>query len=271
VIDQTIGISSNKQSKKNRNVDMDVVPSFRKNKASEYARWWQLFNSYAMHKEFKEVLNVTKHYNLPEQEKFFDSNGDPDKATERKLTDENKEALTLNKMAILALVIAFKDNKNDDCMSMVYNSQTKEWPTGKCWEIVKDLRDEYRPVDDVLRAVLYQRNELAKIGMSYWDDPKTLFSQIAMIEKKERQSISSRAKNREPTLREIRTSMFDYCYRTEKKKPKGHRLEVASYTRRFDSSDSSGGWESQQRRDYSGKSVCRLDRSGRRTVTTVYL
>jgi hypothetical protein len=208
-----------------------------------------------MHKEFAEVLTKEKYSSLPKQEKVFDSAGDP---AENSLRKEEAEALLMNRMGIAALTIAFKDNPEDDCLAMIMESKNKEWPSGECHVVVRELLEEYAP-DDVMGQV-DQRRELEAIHMGKFDNPKTLFSQITTIENKYRgrcsaltdteklctivcrapswyqqtihtaRTIQISKDGKEPSLKDLRKQMYDYykASRTARKK-NGGRTELNLY------------------------------------------
>jgi hypothetical protein len=83
---------------------------------------------------------------------------------------------------VTAFTMAFRDNSDQFCMSMVLNSKTTEWPSGQSWEIIQELQDEFAPIDMMGEAE--QQRELEAIHMRKHANPKTLFSQITAIENK---------------------------------------------------------------------------------------
>lgn len=89
-------------------VELETVkmycPKFRKHRTSEFTRWWPSFQAYAQHKEFAEVLSVTKYADLPKVEIEYESNGII-KAASHSATE--KEAITKNCMALSAFVVAY--------------------------------------------------------------------------------------------------------------------------------------------------------------------
>ena len=91
-------------------------------------------DAYGIYKEFGEVLKAKKHSKLPDKEDEYE----PDGETEIDLqhATEEEEMLVKNKMAVTAFTMAFRDNSDQFCMSLVLNSKTSEWPSGKTWEIV---------------------------------------------------------------------------------------------------------------------------------------
>ena len=118
------------------------VPELKSSKVSAYVRWWPQMDAYGIYKEFGEVLKARKHSKLPDQEVRYE----PDGETEIDLshTPEQKEMLVKNKMAVTAFTMAFRDNKDSFCMSLVLNSKTSDWPSGKTWEIVQVLKVKHK-------------------------------------------------------------------------------------------------------------------------------
>ena len=64
-----------------------------------------------------------------------------------KHSDTEKEALIKNQMAVTAFTVAFGNCEDFYTMNMVIASKTKDWPSGKAWEIINDLQEEYAPTD----------------------------------------------------------------------------------------------------------------------------
>ena len=101
-------------------------------------------DAYGIYKEFGEVLKAKKHSKLPDKEVEFQLDGETE--IDLKHTTEEKEMLVKNKMAVTAFTMAFRDNSDQFCMSLVLNSKTLEWPSGQTWEIVQELQDEFAPL-----------------------------------------------------------------------------------------------------------------------------
>ena len=116
-----------------RSVKM-YCPKLRKHKSSEFAKWWPCFQAFATHKEFAEVLNVTKYANLPDDEIEFEADGVTIKAATR--TDEEKEAVLKNRLGMAAFVVAFMDCEVEDCMTYIWKSKTTAWPYGQSHQVV---------------------------------------------------------------------------------------------------------------------------------------
>ena len=98
------------------------VPELKSSKVTAYVRWWPQMDAYGIYKEFGEVLKAKKHSKLPDKEIEYESDGETE--VDLKHTEEEKEMLVKNKMAITAFTMAFRDNCNQYCMSMVLNSKT---------------------------------------------------------------------------------------------------------------------------------------------------
>ena len=158
------------------------VPELKSSKVSAYVRWWPQMDAYGIYKEFGEVLKAKKHSKLPDKEMEYQSDGETE--IDLSHTPEQKEMLVKNKMAVTAFTMAFRDNTDSFCMSLVLNSKTSDWPSGKTWEIVQELQDEFAPTDMMGEAE--QQRELEAIHMKKHGNPKTLFSQITAIENKYR-------------------------------------------------------------------------------------
>ena len=101
-------------------VDLKTVkmycPKFRKHRSSKFTRWWPSFQGYAQHKEFAEVLNVTKYANLPTVEIEYETDRTIKVATH---SDVQKEAITKNRLAMSAFLVAFMDCEVEDCMTYI--------------------------------------------------------------------------------------------------------------------------------------------------------
>ena len=156
------------------------VPLLKTNSAKEYVKWIPQMDAYSVYKEFSEVMKATKYAQLPDNEKEFKS----DEETENYLkhTEEEKEALLKNQMAVTAFTMAFRECSDAHTMNMVIASKTKNWPSGQSRKIVADLLEEYVPTD--LMGDAEQQKELEAISMRKYENPKMLFSQITSVESK---------------------------------------------------------------------------------------
>ena len=134
-------------------------------------------DAYGVYKKFGEALKAKKYSKLPDEEKKYESNGKTE--VNLKHSHQQKEALIKNKMAVTAFTMAFRDNKDKYCMNMVLDSKTADWPSGKAWEIIQELQEEYSPTD--LMGEAEQQRELESIRMKRNGNPKELFSQITVI------------------------------------------------------------------------------------------
>ena len=150
------------------------------NKASDYIRWWLQIDAYGVYKEFEEVMKSTKYFKLPGVEMKFEADGETE--VDLKHTEDQKEALIKNRMAMTVIPIAFRDNDDQYCMNMVFNSKTADWPSGQTWDIIKELQDKFAPTG--LMGGAEQQRELEAIYMKRNANPKMLFSQITAIENK---------------------------------------------------------------------------------------
>ena len=148
------------------------IPMLKTNKESNYVRWWPQMDAYGVYKEFSEVMKTTKYANLPDQEKQLESDGVTE--VDLKHSDTEKEALLKNRMAVTAFTVAFGSCEDFYTMNIVIASKTKEWPSGKSWEIIKELQEEYAPTD--LMGDAEQQKELESIRMHRHANPKELFS-----------------------------------------------------------------------------------------------
>ena len=135
-------------------------------------------DAYGVYKEFSEVMKTTKYANLPDQEKQLELDGVTE--VDLKHSDTEKEALLKNRMAVTAFTVAFGSCQDFYTMNIVIASKTKDWPSGKSWEIIKELQEEYAPTD--LMGDAEQQKELESIRMHRHANPKELFSQITAIE-----------------------------------------------------------------------------------------
>ena len=136
------------------------IPIFLEKKKDEYIKGWPLFKAYAIQKEFDDACRTTTTRNteLSQYEVEFETDGTP-KALSH--TDEQKEAIVKNKMAILAMTIAFV--KSHDCMALIDDSRTDNWPSGQSGEVVMKLLDEFAKADFL--GVVTQQQEMNKISM----------------------------------------------------------------------------------------------------------
>ena len=82
-------------------------------------------------------------------------------------------------MAVTAFTMAFRNREDLYTMNMVIASKTKDWPSGKAWEIIKDLQEEHAPTN--LMGDAEQQKELESIRMKRHANPKELFLQITAI------------------------------------------------------------------------------------------
>ena len=103
------------------------IPELKTNKESDYVRWWPQMDAYGLYKDFSEVMKASKYAKLPDQEKQYESNGVTE--VDLKHLDTEKEALIKNRMAVTAFTVAF-----GNCEDFY---TTKDWPSGKAWEIIK--------------------------------------------------------------------------------------------------------------------------------------
>lgn len=216
------------------------LPRFRKASRRKFATWWMDFEAYAVHKKFDNVLKETKFSELPKLEKKFDATTGEE--VDQKLTEKQQKAIEMNRMGITAFYMAFQGSTNVDCITMVMESKTTDWPSGECWKVVRDLNEEYARGD--IMDEVEQKIDLANIRMKTSESPTTLFSQIKRIENKYRGRVSvlterdklitiilkapdeyrgairmcirdAAKTGTDPTLKELRNKMYDY-YRTQK-------------------------------------------------------
>ena len=196
-----------------------------------------------------------------------------------KHTDTEKEALIKNWMAVTAFTVAFGSCEDFYTMNIVIASKTEDWSSGKAWEIIKELQEEYAPTD--LMGDAEQQKELESIRMKRHANPKELFSQITAIENKykgrasaltekskltnvilrspeeyaqtiqtTRQLTKAESPPREPTIKELQKAMYDYyrARRPSRVRDRHHR-EMSLYT--GDDSDGSTGsrkrWSSKKK------------------------
>jgi len=242
------------------------LPRFRKASRRKFATWWMDFEAYAVHKKFDNVLKETKFSELPKLEIKFDATTGEE--VDQKLTEKQQEAIEMNRMGITAFHMAFQGSTDADCITMVMESKTTDWPSGECWKVVRDLNEEYAPPEDLMDWV-EQKKDLANIRMKTNESPTTLFSQIKRIENKYRGRVSvlterdklttiilkapdeyrgaihmcsrdAAKTGTDPTLAELRKKMYDY-YRTQKgRRYNGeNKSKIALYTASDDSDDSS--------------------------------
>jgi hypothetical protein len=90
------------------------------------------------------VLKETKYSELPPVEKKFDATGIEQLLT---FTDEQEKTLDMNHTGIAVFHMAFQGSNSADCITMVADSKTLEWPSGQCWKVVRDLKEEFAPED----------------------------------------------------------------------------------------------------------------------------
>ena len=68
------------------------------------------------------MIKSTKYSKLPDFERKFRADGKTE--VDLKHTEEEKEALIKNRMAVTVLTMAFRENEDQHCMNMVFNSKT---------------------------------------------------------------------------------------------------------------------------------------------------
>ena len=111
-----------------------VLPLF-DGKDENFQDWWTKFKAYAGVYGFAKAIKTEPEANLPEVE---DDDLDP--------KDENNKpaimAMKWNALAMASLTMAFKSN---GLMSMVYKSQTNDWPSGQAYVVIRWLLKKYRP------------------------------------------------------------------------------------------------------------------------------
>ena len=83
-------------------------------------------DAYGVYKVFGEVMKSTKYSKLPDVERKYKADGET--KVDLKHLEEQKEALIKNRMTVTALTMAFRDNKNQYCMNMVFNSKMSMLP-----------------------------------------------------------------------------------------------------------------------------------------------
>jgi len=87
-----------------------------------------------------------------------------------------KKAVEMNLEAMWSLTMAFSTERS---MTLVYATQTKDWPNGVAWKVVKALKGEYQPNDRI--SLVEFRGRLSELTMKKDDEPKTMFENIASI------------------------------------------------------------------------------------------
>ena len=85
-------------------------------------------DAYSVYKEFSEVMKATKYVQLPDNEKAYES--DEETEIDLKHTEDEKEALLKNQMAVTAFTMAFRECSDAYTMNMVIASKTKNWLSG---------------------------------------------------------------------------------------------------------------------------------------------
>ena len=67
-------------------------------------------DAYGVYKAFGEVMRTTKYSKLPDVERKYESDGQTE--VDLKHTEEQKEALIKNQMAVTAFTMAFRNNED---------------------------------------------------------------------------------------------------------------------------------------------------------------
>ena len=80
------------------------VPELKSSKVFTYVRWWPQMDAYGVYKEFDQVLKAKKHSKLLDKEIEYESDGETE--VDLKHTEEEKEMLVKNKMAVKAFTMA---------------------------------------------------------------------------------------------------------------------------------------------------------------------
>ena len=145
------------------------VPELKTNKESDYVRGWPQMDADGLYKDFSEVMKASKYAKLPAIEKKYVSDGKTE--VDLKHSEEQKEALIKNRMAVTAFTMVFRNCEDLYTMNMVIASKTKEWQSGKAWEIIKELQEKYTPTD--LMGDAEQQKELESIRMKRHANPKS--------------------------------------------------------------------------------------------------
>ena len=74
-------------------------------------------------------MKTTKYSKLLDVEKKYEADGQT--KVNLKHTEEEKETLVKNRMAVTAFTMAFRNNEDQYCMNMVLDSKTTKLPSGQ--------------------------------------------------------------------------------------------------------------------------------------------
>ena len=110
------------------------VPELKTNKESGYVRWWPQIDAYGLYKDFSEVMKATKYSKLLSIKKKYELDNETE--VDLKHSEEQKEALIKNRMAVTAFTMAFRNCEDHYTMNMVIASKTPDWLSGQAWEII---------------------------------------------------------------------------------------------------------------------------------------
>ena len=135
----------------------------------KYQYWLLKLRAHARKMGFEAAIGVEKEKELPDKQE-----ADASTATAQ------KAAIKRNDLAIDALTQAFEEAK---LMDMILLASCKKWPTGQAWKVMKQLAEEYSPMDHVAEGGMLVEL-LSNVTMKEDDDPKVLFTGIRMLELK---------------------------------------------------------------------------------------
>ena len=102
---------------------------------------------------------------------------DPDNLT---VADKEKKKvkvkITKNDLAIACLTMEFQGEEN---LEYVEDSSTTAYPNGIATEVVKDLKENYNPTNQL--SAVETATKMSAVTLSPTDDPDSYFKRVAVV------------------------------------------------------------------------------------------
>lgn len=104
--------------------------------------WWTRFKAFAGVKRFAPAITTTAEVDLPATEAAANQ------------TNEQKSAVDCNLRAMASITMAFQ---TEGLMSLIYKSESTDWPSGKAHIVIDLLFKKYKLADTISRLEMRQR------------------------------------------------------------------------------------------------------------------
>ena len=147
------------------------VPIFN-GKLEAFQTQWVRFRAYAKLGGFLKAISESPEPDLPNNQNEADNPTGTDEEIKKM-----KAAVDRNDSAMASLTLAFE---TDELIAMILSVQSTDWPEGLASDVIKKLKNKYKPQD--IMSLVDKKVELNKIKMKATDDPKVLFDQITAVE-----------------------------------------------------------------------------------------